>query len=440
MRQKLLLSTAALLAGMAVASAQGTMTEGAKSPTGPAGHQQGPAQAQQGAHQQDAQQQGKAGQAQRSEQSGRRDQTTGQAGEKAGERNTGRATQAQPAQPKSAEKSGEKSAQPKSAAEKSAQPEAAEKSTQHKSPRSNVREQTTGQSQPGHNPAQTQNRQPGQTEGQAQQRETQGQAPAREQGQVQRQPGQGQPQQAEGRTGGNAALSSEQRIRIRETVLASLDVPRVDNINFSLREGEVVPGNVRVMQVPESFVAIYPQWRDDEYFVVRDDIVIADHGRRIVAVVPMGSSSGPSQARMSGPMNLSQEEIRELQIALNEKGFSVGEPDGRLGPRTNRALMEFQQRQGLQATGHIDQRTVQALGINIREQQGGSVEPSSTGRAGNTQQQPSAAQQPMPGAQQQPGAREPSTSGQSGRPMPQPQANPANPRSGGGTLPREQGR
>ena len=130
-----------------------------------------------------------------------------------------------------------------------------------------------------------------------------------------------------------------------------------------------------------------------------------------------------------------------LQITLNEKGFAVGEPDGQLGPRTNRALMEFQQRQGLQATGHIDERTVQALGINIRGQQGGSAEPSSSGRAGNTPQEPSSAQQPMPGG------REPSTSGQSGRPMPQPQANPAanpnpsaNPRSGGGTLPREQGR
>jgi peptidoglycan hydrolase-like protein with peptidoglycan-binding domain len=195
------------------------------------------------------------------------------------------------------------------------------------------------------------------------------------------------------------------------------------------------------MEVPESLIAIYPQWRDDEYFVVRDDIVIVDHDRRIVAVVPLGSSSGPSQARVSGPMNLSQEEIRVLQITLNEKGFAVGEPDGRLGPRTNRALMEFQQRQGLQATGHIDERTVQALGINIRGQQGGSAEPSSSGRAGNTPQEPSSAQQPMPGG------REPSTSGQSGRAMPQPQANPAanpnpsaNPRSGGGTLPREQGR
>jgi len=200
------------------------------------------------------------------------------------------------------------------------------------------------------------------------------------------------------------------------------------------------------MEVPDTLIAIYPDWRGDEYFVVRDDIVIVDHSRRIVAMLPIGSSSAQASERSrfsseSGAMNLSQEEIRELQISLNEKGFNVGEPDGRLGPRTNRALMEFQQRQGLQATGHIDQRTVQALGINIREQQGGSVEPSSTGRAGNTQQQPSAAQQSMPGAQQ-PGAREPSTSGQSGRPMPQPQANPAanpnpsaNPRSGGGTLP-----
>src|SRR5271166_7018601 len=89
-------------------------------------------------------------------------------------------------------------------------------------------------------------------------------------------------------------------------------------------------------------------------------------------------------------MNLSWEQIRELQIALNEKGFDVGEPDGRLGPRTNRALMEFQQRQGLQATGHIDQQTVEALGINAEGQQGSRSEPTTSGQSGRPMQQPRA--------------------------------------------------
>ena len=444
MRKKLLLSTAALLAGIAVASAQGTTGGTAGAGKGQAGapsqeRQQSTqghsGQAQQGSQQRAAQEQGKSAQSQRSEQQGQREQTTGQGAQ-------GRREQSS---------QGERSQGMKG--------QANQNQGQAKPSAGREREQTTGQNQrePSGKPAQSQNRQPNQAQGQAPQRETHGQAPRREpeQGQAQRQaPQPGQPQHAQGQAQGrgNVALSTEQRTRIRESVLTGSNVPRVDNVNFSLSVGTAVPASVRVMEVPDALIAIYPDWRGDEYFVVRDDIVIVDHSRRIVAMLPIGSSSAQASERSrfsseSGAMNLSQEEIRELQISLNEKGFNVGEPDGRLGPRTNRALMEFQQRQGLQATGRIDQRTVQSLGINVREQQGGSVEPSSTDRAGNTQQQPSAAQQPTPGAQQQPGAREPSTSGQSGRPMPQPQANPAanpnpsaNPRSGGGTLPREQGR
>ena len=73
------------------------------------------------------------------------------------------------------------------------------------------------------------------------------------------------------------ALSSEQRTKIRETVLAGNNLPRVDNVSFAVREGTVVSGNVRVMEVPDNLVAIYPEWRGDEYFVVRDEIVNVDH-------------------------------------------------------------------------------------------------------------------------------------------------------------------
>jgi hypothetical protein len=59
---------------------------------------------------------------------------------------------------------------------------------------------------------------------------------------------------------------------------------------------------------------------------------------RIVAVVPTGSSSASSFSSESAyassrsgtaePINLSQDEIRQLQITLNQRGFNVGEPDG----------------------------------------------------------------------------------------------------------------
>ena len=46
---------------------------------------------------------------------------------------------------------------------------------------------------------------------------------------------------------------------------------------------------------------------------------------------------------------------------LNRMGFNVGEPDGRLGPRTKEALMAFQHQKGFNATGEIDRETFAAL-------------------------------------------------------------------------------
>ena len=44
--------------------------------------------------------------------------------------------------------------------------------------------------------------------------------------------------------------------------------------------------------------------------------------------------------------------------------FSVGEPDGRIGPRTTSALREFQQQNGLPASGRLDQATLSALHVS----------------------------------------------------------------------------
>jgi peptidoglycan hydrolase-like protein with peptidoglycan-binding domain len=232
-------------------------------------------------------------------------------------------------------------------------------------------------------------------------------------------------QQAQG-----VSVTPQQRTRIRETVFASNNVPRIDNVNFAVRMGITVPGSVHLVAVPDTLIEIYPEWRDHEYFVVRDEVVIVDHSHRIVAVVPTGSSSASSSSESSyassrsgsaESMNLSQDEIRQLQITLNQRGFNVGEPDGNFGPRTRAALMQFQQREGLQRSGQIDQQTMSALGIKAGEQgvQGGRG-PSSTGQTGGTQQ-PSAAN-PSSGAGMNAGAggtssgAAPSTSGQSGAP------------------------
>ncbi|HEY2402425.1 MAG TPA: peptidoglycan-binding protein [Steroidobacteraceae bacterium] len=280
------------------------------------------------------------------------------------------------------------------------------------------------QGQPGQSTAGNRNQREQTTTGQSGRNAPQGQA---QQGQPMGQSRQGAEtsHQAQG-----VSVTPQQRTRIRETVFASNNVPRVDNVNFAVRVGTTIPDSVHLVAVPDTLIQIYPEWRDHEYFVVRDDVVIVDHSHRIVAVVPTGSSSASSGSSESayassrsgtaGSINLSQDEIRQLQITLNERGFNVGEPDGVLGARTRAALMQFQQREGLPRSGQIDQQTMTALGINARGQQGaqGSRGPSSTGQAGGTQQ-PSAAN-PSNGAGMNAGATgtssgaTPSTSGQSG--------------------------
>ena len=90
--------------------------------------------------------------------------------------------------------------------------------------------------------------------------------------------------------------------------------------------------------------------------------------------------------------NLSQGEIRQIQQALDQKGFSAGRADGKLGPETKRALSQFQQKQGLQQTGMPDEQTLAALGI------GGGT----TGQAPNEPQNGPAQNQNHNGQQKQP--------------------------------------
>ena len=166
-------------------------------------------------------------------------------------------------------------------------------------------------------------------------------------------------------------------------------MPRADNVNISVRVGTTVPTSVRVVEVPDVLIRIHPEWRAHRYFVVRDEIIIVDTSHRIVSVVPVGSSGAQLDNRgsggvRSGAVTLSVEEIREVQLVLVREGFDV-EVDGRLSPKFHEALISFQRKNGLQATGEVDTQTVTKLGVNVRASttgQGG-------GQQGNEGNQPS---------------------------------------------------
>jgi peptidoglycan hydrolase-like protein with peptidoglycan-binding domain len=62
---------------------------------------------------------------------------------------------------------------------------------------------------------------------------------------------------------------------------------------------------------------------------------------------------------------LSQSDLQNVQQELQQKGFyKNAQVDGKWGPHTRRAVQSFQHAKGLPASGHLDQQTLAALGVN----------------------------------------------------------------------------
>jgi hypothetical protein len=220
-------------------------------------------------------------------------------------------------------------------------------------------------------------------------------------------------------------------------MLKGRNVPRVNNVTFALDVGTAVPATVRVVAVPDALIEVEPELRGDSYFVVRDEIVIVDRGREIVAVLPIGSSSArvEDRGRASGAMSLDRVQIREVQIELQRQGFEIGTPDGMLGPRTKQALIAFQKQRGFQATGEIDHDTFGALSGGQSETTGQAPagrnglpsdalgnNPQSNSRNGNASQSRSESPRSV-----RPNAGEPSTTGQSSGNLNGREGNPSSP-------------
>jgi len=87
-------------------------------------------------------------------------------------------------------------------------------------------------------------------------------------------------------TNTNVNLSTEQRTKIRETIVAQKVAPE-KNVNIQVSVGSIVPKTVHVHPLPSTIVQIEPAWRGYMFFLVGDEIVIVEPGSlRIVAVLP----------------------------------------------------------------------------------------------------------------------------------------------------------
>jgi peptidoglycan hydrolase-like protein with peptidoglycan-binding domain len=60
---------------------------------------------------------------------------------------------------------------------------------------------------------------------------------------------------------------------------------------------------------------------------------------------------------------MGDEKVKAAQQALKDKGHDPGSIDGKMGPKTQAALRDFQKAEGMEATGRLDMKTMQSLGM-----------------------------------------------------------------------------
>jgi len=90
-----------------------------------------------------------------------------------------------------------------------------------------------------------------------------------------------------GASASNVTLNTEQKTKIRETVINASNAPRASNLSITVNVGTTVPSSVRIVPVPSVLVEVNPQWRGYEYFVYNDEIILVDpRTHRIVAILP----------------------------------------------------------------------------------------------------------------------------------------------------------
>ncbi len=66
-----------------------------------------------------------------------------------------------------------------------------------------------------------------------------------------------------------------------------------------------------------------------------------------------------------------RELVRDVQQALNAKGYQSGPADGVMGPLTRSALRTFQRDEGLEVSGRMTDETLERLGVEVPEHREG---------------------------------------------------------------------
>ena len=101
---------------------------------------------------------------------------------------------------------------------------------------------------------------------------------------------------------------------------------------------------------------------------MRRTLLITAIAAGAIAMVPAmaqqsrGAEAAPGREE-TVPLQLTAGQVAQMQQKLNEQGLSAGRTDGLWGPDTSAAVTRFQEKNGLRASGQLDQDTLRALGM-----------------------------------------------------------------------------
>jgi peptidoglycan hydrolase-like protein with peptidoglycan-binding domain len=90
----------------------------------------------------------------------------------------------------------------------------------------------------------------------------------------------------------------------------------------------------------------------------------------------MKSSKGGARGGAGMAANTGQ--VKAAQQALKDQGLDPGPIDGKMGPKTKAALRDYQQKQGLKATGRLDTETASKLGVEKTSSGSSSTSPAAS--------------------------------------------------------------
>lgn len=86
-------------------------------------------------------------------------------------------------------------------------------------------------------------------------------------------------------TAGRLQLTDEQRRRVRAQ-LTGRGEARVETADFTISVGASVPRQIELPDLPMELADTLGGYHGSKYLIVRDQCVIIDEGRRIVAIIP----------------------------------------------------------------------------------------------------------------------------------------------------------